>query len=108
MIRLGIAARSLPPSTILVPHHYPAHWASFVAALFAKRRVVWLCNDWMYQALSFRPTPPRLLRKMLRAVVVTVDGFIARRCSHVLVLSRLTGEAVGRGYHVRTEVFRTG
>src|SRR6266566_2189959 len=33
MIRLGIAARRLPSGTILVPHHYPAHWASFVATL---------------------------------------------------------------------------
>jgi glycosyltransferase involved in cell wall biosynthesis len=108
MIRLGLSARRLPRAAILMAHHYPAHWASFVATVFTKRPAIWLCNDWIYQPLQPRRTPTRLLRIALRAAMVSADGFVARRCAAVFVLGYLTRAAVSRGYRVKPEVFRTG
>jgi len=107
MTRLGLASRRLARTTLLMPHHYPAQWASFVATMFSPAPVVWLCNDWMYQPLLPGRTR-HLARKALRACIIALDGFIARRCSAVLVLSCITGEAVDRGYRIRSRVFRTG
>ncbi len=108
MIRLGLAGRHVCRADILMSHHYPAQWASFVATMFRRAPVVWLCNDWIYHPLAPGHRLGRLARLALRAAMVALDGFIARRCSAVLVLSRLTGHAVDRGYRVNSRVFRTG
>lgn len=108
MIRLGLVVRrSTPEEALVMPHHYPAHWAAAVA-LRRSQSMVWLCNDWIYQTQPTTSGWMRWTKAFLRRAIIAVDAAVARRCTAVLVLSRMTGADVDRGYHIRSKVFRTG
>jgi glycosyltransferase involved in cell wall biosynthesis len=108
MVRLGLSAGSLPPEWMLVPHHYPAHWAATVARLLSSHVVVWVCNDWSYSPLEQRNGVLWRLRRLRRVAMIAVDGSLARRYAAVLTLSDMTRQQVEAGYRVKAHVFRTG
>jgi|SRR2546422_36250 len=108
MVRLGIAASRLPRGHLLVPHHYPAHWAAAVATLLSKRAVAWISNDWIYSPFPRECARRWGLRRLRRAAMIWLDGMIARRFDLVLVLSNMTRLQIETGYRIRAQVFRTG
>jgi glycosyltransferase involved in cell wall biosynthesis len=108
MWRLSRVVRRLPPDCVLVPHHYPAHWAASFAMARVPRRAVWVCNDWIYHPIAPGGGVRLALKRLARGAMIALDARAARAMTRVLSLSRMTGSDIDHGYGVRSVVFRTG
>jgi glycosyltransferase involved in cell wall biosynthesis len=99
---------------VLNPHAWPAQWAAVAASrrLPGAPPVVWMCNDYLWPERLFRGRAwwdvRGRLRRCWRRWLRAYDDAAVRDIARVVVLSRMAGAQVLKGYGVEPVVVRSG
>ena len=100
---LILVFKNAQSTTVLNPHNFPSLWVAGIVAFFKKIPVVWTCHN-----LPQTPFTQGLAAKLLNPPAEFLNGFFARRCKKVFVVSGKVKKEVFKRYGVKSQVAHPG